>query len=460
MAAASALSLENVRRRSGILGGKTCITLLWGMIVMANGGLPPGGASALHAESPAILSPSPLFFQERVSREMLLNDGVWTRAEFVGWDSRGLRFDTEEESGVFEAGGFISWGQSSVMPRQPLLLLVDGSVVAGQITSWDATEVTLVSNLWGELTVPRDSVRGGLLKPLAGLKGRAGQLGTLSKDRPLDRIWVDGGDWLEVEALQLIKSEGQLTEYEVRLQGSQRVLKVAVDRVWGISSGRLSEAESEKGPSDRWRWVFDDGTVLYVRSWEQREDALEIALTSGIKLRSSPANAGTLAARLRGASTVPTGAVDLLIARPLQQGQVGWIGQDWAATQKRRPEGGWMQIAGEVYQNGLGVVGGNTRVYSLPEGTGRLRVWVGMDDSSPVDAAEVKIFVADRNGEWVKAAIWQARLLRGDRPGGGEVEFDAPGIRTIAINVQTPIKVGPSPLVDWLQVLALPASVE
>jgi hypothetical protein len=457
MSASLSLSVGESHSGVGQLGGKQRVTLLWVVIALTNWSLPTAWVLSARGESPAIYTVPHVFAQERGSRDMLLNDGVWTRAEFVGWDSQGLRFNAEEESGIFKSGSFIAWGQPSVMPRQPVLLLVDGSSLAGEISSWGSTEVVLESKLWGKLTVSRDSVRGAVLKPLAGAQGRAGQVNKLNEIRPLDRVWLEGGDWLEVEALSLRRGEEQSLEIEVRLQDSQKLLQVSTERVWGISSRQLIAAGGEKVEPIAWRWVFDDGTVLCVRSWEWVEGAMEITLACGIRIRSPQSSAEVLASKLRGASTVPQGSTDLLLTQPVQRGQVGWIGQDWSAVRNRRPEGGWLQIAGQAYETGLGVVGGNTRVYTLPEGTGRLRVWVGMDDRSPVGVAEVKIFLANRKGEWGSAAIWEAQLRRGDQPGGGEVEFDTLETGAIAINVQTPAGLTPSPLVDWLQVLALPA---
>jgi hypothetical protein len=95
-------------------------------------------------------------------------------------------------------------------------------------------------------------------------------------------------------------------------------------------------------------------------------------------------------------------------------------------------------------------------VYSLPAGAQRLRFWVGLDDRSPVPSAKVKVFVADRAGEWSTKAIWGADLVRGDQPSGGEVQIDGGGNLRVAINVQAPAQVGPSPLVDWLELLSVP----
>lgn len=410
-----------------------------------------------YAESPRFRPVPHALSQERETGEMLLNDGVWTRADFAGWDRQGLRFETEEESGVFEAGGFIMWGQPSVMPRQPLILLADGSVLAGEVTSWDATEVVLESRLWGRLALPRDLVRGGLFKPLAGAKGRIRQANMLSEARQRDRVWLEGGDWLEVEEVKLTRSADHTLVIDTRLRESEpTMLRVPVERVWGLSLGRTQEEAVAAAGSTVWKWVFDDGSSLCVRSWNRGEGQLEIELAVGVRLSLTSAAEAGLASRLRGAWTMPEGAVDLLTTEPVQEGQVSWIGQGWTAMRDQRPEGDGLQISGQAYASGLGVVGGSTRVYTLPEDAERLRFWVGLDDRSPVPSATVKVFVADRAGEWSTDAIWSAELGRGDLPAGGEVQIDVSRASRIAINVQAPAQVGPSPLVDWLEVLAVP----
>ncbi len=439
----------------GQLGDRAC---RWrGVILFALGMCVWSEVFFASAESPRFHSAARAFSRAHAQGGMLLNDGVWTQAEFAGWDRQGLRFDTEEESGVFEAGGFIMWGQLSVLPWQALILLSDGSVLTGEVLSWDATEVVLESRLWGRLTLPRNSVRGGLFRPLAGAKGRIRQANMLSEARQLDRIWLEGGDWLEVEEVKLTRGADRSLVIDTRLRESEpMMLRVPVERVWGISQGRPKEGAVAAAGNTVWKWVFDDGSLLCVRSWERVEGKLEIELGAGVRLRSMPVTEAELGSRLRGVWTMPEGAVDLLTTEAVQEGQVSWIGQGWTARQHQRPEGDGLQISGRVYPSGLGVVGGSTQVYSLPAGAQRLRFWVGLDDRSPVPSAKVKVFVADRAGEWSTKAIWGADLVRGDQPSGGEVQIDGGGTLRVAINVQAPAQVGPSPLVDWLELLSVP----
>ncbi|MEE3033155.1 MAG: hypothetical protein VX904_10710, partial [Planctomycetota bacterium] len=82
-----------------------------------------------------------LLEQTGADRQLQLNQGTRVPASLVGWKPDGIEMKVGESPTTFAVGGFISWGSLTVLPREPLLLLRDGSMLAGQVSFLDADKL-------------------------------------------------------------------------------------------------------------------------------------------------------------------------------------------------------------------------------------------------------------------------------------------------------------------------------
>lgn len=396
-----------------------------------------------------------LLGQTAAVRQLQLNQGTRVSARLIGWKPDGIEMEVGESPTTFPVGGFISWGKLTVLPRASLVLLTDGSMLAGQVSSLDADNLLLTSRLWGKVVVPRKVVSGWLFAPQAGGRGRAMQCDRLAEKRPRDRVWLVSGDWLDGGWQNITSPEIEPQTVGVQMANAGESLQVPLGRIWGISLGKSAEFESANRGTAPWTLAFEDGSLLRVRSWAVENDRWEAELLSGLALPSPDIPADQLIQRIRGIRTTPATAFDLLGATPLQEGQQGWLQADWQSTGRRRPEGGAFQVSGEVFRLGRGVLGGSTLVYACPKTVGALRFRVGMDDSSPVKEIGIKIFIADASGKWQAEPIWETGLVRGRPPIGQTLRIDALEVSRIAINTQASEDLGPAARVDWLELLAI-----
>ncbi|MEC7979046.1 MAG: hypothetical protein VX189_08945, partial [Planctomycetota bacterium] len=354
-----------------------------------------------------------LLEQTGADRQLQLNQGTRVPASLVGWKPDGIEMKVGESPTTFAVGGFISWGSLTVLPRESLLLLADGSMLAGQVSFLDADKLRLTSRLWGVVAVPRRIVSGWLVAPQAGGRGRALQCDRLAEQRSQDRVWLVSGDWLDGDFQHITSREKPPQTVGVQLTKAGETLQVPLGRIWGISFGKPDEFKSSNRGSAPWTLAFEDGSLLRVRSWAVNNERWEAELMSGLEIPSTSIPADQLIHRIRGIRTTPATAIDLLEATPLQEGQQGWLQADWQSKGGRRPEGGAFQVSGEVFRLGRGVLGGSTLVYVHPQTADALRLRVGMDDSSPVEEIGIKIFTADASGKWQAQPIWETKLVRG-----------------------------------------------
>ena len=397
-----------------------------------------------------------LLEQTGADRQLQLNQGTRVPASLVGWKPGGIEMKVGESPTTFAVGGFISWGSLTVLPRESLLLLADGSMLAGQVSFLDADKLRLTSRLWGVVAVPRRIVSGWLVAPQAGGRGRALQCDRLAEQRSQDRVWLVSGDWLDGDFQHITSPEKPPQTVGVQLTKAGETLQVPLGRIWGISFGKPDEFKSSNRGSAPWTLAFEDGSLLRVRSWAVNNERWEAELMSGLEIPSTSIPADQLIHRIRGIRTTPATAIDLLEATPLQEGQQGWLQAHWQSKRGRRPEGGAFQVSGEVFRLGRGVLGGSTLVYVHPQTANTLRLRVGMDDSSPVEEIGIKIFIADASGKWQAQPIWETKLVRGRPPVGQTLRIDAVEVSRIAINTQASEDLGPAARVDWLELLAIP----
>lgn len=397
-----------------------------------------------------------LLEQTGADRQLQLNQGTRVPASLVGWKPDGIEMKVGESPTTFAVGGFISWGSLTVLPRESMLLLADGSMLAGQVSFLDADKLRLTSRLWGVVAVPRRIVSGWLVAPQAGGRGRALQCDRLAEQRSQDRVWLVSGDWLDGDFQHITSPEKPPQTVGVQLTKAGETLQVPLGRIWGISFGKPDEFKSSNRGSAPWTLAFEDGSLLRVRSWAVNNERWEAELMSGLEIPSTSIPADQLIHRIRGIRTTPATAIDLLEATPLQEGQQGWLQADWQSKGGRRPEGGAFQVSGEVFRLGRGVLGGSTLVYVHPQTADALRLRVGMDDSSPVEEIGIKIFIADASGKWQAQPIWETKLVRGRPPVGQTLRIDAVEVSRIAINTQASEDLGPAARVDWLELLAIP----
>lgn len=107
-----------------------------------------------------------------------------TTLQSIGAD-RQIVFQSDLGAVPVPAGELVCWGGRSAMVRGSLLLLQGENLLAGEIVQIDAERVTLFSDVWGELVLPRKLLRAIVPVP-SGEPGR--------RQRELDRLRVESAE--------------------------------------------------------------------------------------------------------------------------------------------------------------------------------------------------------------------------------------------------------------------------
>jgi NPCBM/NEW2 domain len=111
-------------------------------------------------------------------------------------DNTQITFELDQASRQFAAENIVRFGSRRVPPKFSSLILIDGSLIAG---NWLGTSQGLVrweSNTFGTLDVPLAFVRALVLKPIGGLKSWLDLEQTILSDNSnTDRLLIDDAGW-------------------------------------------------------------------------------------------------------------------------------------------------------------------------------------------------------------------------------------------------------------------------
>ncbi|HEV7282702.1 MAG TPA: NPCBM/NEW2 domain-containing protein [Pirellulaceae bacterium] len=211
-------------------------------------------------------------------------EAIFPDANAEGVDERTVRDDQ-----------LIRFGRGVERPRLPLVSLVDGSVLAGELVSLGREALLLDSQLYGELSLPLGLIRGIALRP---------PYDPAARDALLDRIArYDGSD----DALELtdgptalgvwspgastdVRPSGpvpfgtRLDRFFVETASAEQPLEYSRERVRALfiaPAARSGVADDAKAFA--W-WGFRDGTLLRVVDRTPGEETVRAAIACGLEL--------------------------------------------------------------------------------------------------------------------------------------------------------------------------------
>lgn len=257
--------------------------------------------------------PAPVFAQQTDQGPVpflrtVAGDAVPARLDRI--DANGYRFLTG--SGVAEAifpdanaegvdervvrdDELIRFGLGVERPRLPLVSLVDGSILAGELVSLGTEALLLDSRLYGELSLPLGLIRGIALRPPYDSAARDDLLDRIAKyDGSDDAIELtDGPPALGVWSAGLAtdaKPSGpvpfgtRLDRFFVETATADAPLEYSRERVRAIFVAPAARSNVAENPASFAWWGFRDGTLLRVVKRTPGEDTVLVTLACGLEL--------------------------------------------------------------------------------------------------------------------------------------------------------------------------------
>lgn len=342
------------------------------------------------------------------------------KAEPAAVSRAGLRTGLPEDTEL-SVDEFIRWGSLREPDRVAQVRLTDGSLLLGEVTRCTRVQIVLETDLWGELTLPRSSVK---------------QIVWSLPDDRHDRwrMWDEAGSDSDVDVVSL-KNGDRLSGRLV--SGDRRKLRFASDagelelRVDLVASWQASGVES---PSAKTATVvgLSDGTHL-VATDVRLDDRLHAKLACGVHL-------GTI----NGVRPVKEDLICFLQPRsvvvqylsdvsPLGFRHISFLKTKWGWGRDRNVLGGPVSDADRIFAKGIGMHSTSRLAFDLPEGFSEFHAEAALDRSAGEQGSVTfRVFVSRSDSKWIET--FRSSVIRGgDVP--SPIRIDIRNARRIALVV-------------------------
>ena len=309
---------------------------------------------------------------------------------------------------LLPAERLVCWGGRAATVRGSLLLLGESDLLAGDILKIDADHVTLFSDVWGEIRLPKRLIRAIVPTP-SGQPGR--------RQRWLDRLRTEqargdclfpaNGDRLEGHLLRA-DDLGVVFQTDRR-----RELTLDWRRVTGLL---LTSKETESAPPTGLRYLvgFRDGGLLTATELTLENNRLRLVLADGTVLQSpAEADAGYQLTMLRplGGRTVYLSDLPLLDYK-----HVPFLSLPASPRLDRGFTGGPLLHEDRIFTKGLGLTSSARLVFRLDRQYERFQVNAAIDQSAG-QAGSVGLRVLTlQKGQSQPTELYRGPTIRGGAP--------------------------------------------
>jgi hypothetical protein len=189
----------------------------------------------------------------------------------------------------------IRFGLGVERPRLPLVSLIDGSILAGELVSLGSEALLLDSRLYGDLSLPLGLIRGIALRPPYDPAERDALLNRIAKydgsDDALELtdgptalgVWSPGAS-TNVRPSGPVPFGTRLDRFFVETTSAEKPLEYPRERVRAIFVAPAARSNvAERATAFAW-WGFRDGTLLRVVSRTSGDSTVRAALACGLEL--------------------------------------------------------------------------------------------------------------------------------------------------------------------------------
>lgn len=328
-------------------------------------------------------------------------------------DGRVVFLDDTNVEKTFSLDQLVRWGSITEAGNDHLVMLTDGTQLVGVITAVTRTALVIETDVWGELTLPRDVVAGAIWEQPTERVERWKFRDQFAQSIDVGRLILRNGDLMSG---QLLNGGRQFLKF--RANAGEVDLKNELVAAWQPSG------VEENAPRDTRRSVLGmrDGTKLVATSI-RLGDRLEVDLVCGIHLGSlgeiRPVDEG-LVNYFRPANSSVTYLSDL---PTIGHKHIPFLTTKWDWQADRSVLGGPISSNAKLYGKGIGMHSTSRLAYDLPQGFTEFQAHMSIDQSSGKRGSVVfRVFVSDDGQAWKEG-------YRSDVVVGGELP------RPVKVNV-------------------------
>jgi hypothetical protein len=304
----------------------------------------------------------------------------------------------------------VSWGQHVEARRGPLVVLADGSLLAGDPLSLTSEELRIDTRLLGELGLPRQVVRGVIFR----LPAEAAQ-----RDKLLARLQDrrEGGDWLLLANGDELT--GRATGQKPGEGGGEDSLVFAVGEAKEPAALPLSKLAAVAFDSvlvddtaPRARHVMAglrDGSQLAITTIATTATRYDCTLASGVLVR---LDSDALATDLTFWQPLNAGVAYLSDRKDAGYKHIPFLTQAWPLYKDRNCHGARLRAGGALYFKGLGTHTTSRIAYELTGAEKQFAAELALDESAGERGSVIfRVFTTDDGDAWKTA--YESPVVRG-----------------------------------------------
>ncbi len=321
-----------------------------------------------------------------------------------------LRFAGEQGERKLPLEELVRWGhplpvrQSVTALGRPLVqvILADGGLLVGDLRRIDAENLTLISDLFDEIKLPLDQVRGLILQPPAGRHERDRLARQIEQaQQTADRLVLINGDELS----------GRLKSFEgdqFSLETDLGAVEVPSEKVAALVLNPLLVSKAEQ--SGRTTLVgFRDGSLLAAERLVMTPEQMGLQLAGNVILRTPATDSVVSLQPLGGKATY------LSDLEPHSYRHVPFLTIEWPYARDRNVLGSRLAAADRLYSKGLGMHSAARLAYRLDRPYARFAAEIALDATAGRRGSVVFRVFTNSGDQWQQ--VYASPLLRGgDKP--------------------------------------------
>ncbi|HEY4233096.1 MAG TPA: NPCBM/NEW2 domain-containing protein [Lacipirellulaceae bacterium] len=363
-------------------------------------------------------------------------------ARLVSADGAGqVVFQTEGEGGAPTAStvpklatdDLVRWGNPVAVASQPMVLLADGSrIVAaadwsgGAAVRIDGDAVVVRTDDWGDVRLPRSSVRGLVFAQRSSLTDRQ-RLEYLvrSADAGQDQVLLANQDRLTGAIKEL--PGGSITVVTAAGDAKLPISRVEAAILAREKKPGVSPETQLQPPQASIDVGMRDGSLLYANRVLADEHHTALELAGGARLIGGSAGAIASLQSLGGRFTY------LSDLDPADYRHVPYLDIKWPYMRDRNVSGNPLMVGGKQYPKGLGMHSAARLTYKLERQFKRFAADIAIDDSAGKRGSVTFGVYVLRDGKWQPA--YTSEVVRGgDAPQSVSVDLAGADAMTLVVD--------------------------
>jgi NPCBM/NEW2 domain-containing protein len=406
--------------------------------------------------------------------QALLVSGRTFRGQLIAAEEARLTFrlTSGDRAGLetIPTAQLVRWGHFVETSRGAQLLLVDGSLLVGELATIDREQIMIRSDLLGEVTLPAGSVLAILVHPPADPHRRDQLAGrVVPENRPatdddapraaandranLDRVILDNGDQLD----------GSLTRWHdemLAIETDAGPVELEAERVTAIQFRQPPNHDSRLAGRRVLVVGLADGSRLCAGSLLADAAKADLKLAGPLPTESAQ-NAVAAPIALKGATSAivalqPLGgeAIYLSDLEPASYKHIPFLQLTWPYRSDRSAQGDMLRAGGKLFLKGLGMHSASRLTYDLDRPASRLEAALAIDDRAGQRGSVVfRVFVDTGDGHWEPR--FTSPPIRGGDP-AVPITVDVAKAKRISLLVEFADRGDELDEADWLDARLIP----